>query len=176
MSSSFDTGLTFSNPVRVSQTMATGAYEIFPAISVSPGGVLDVSWMDSDGAGMFDCSEGKATDCAGYPGGEYPGFTQRYAYSLDGGKSWSDEFTVRDAPQAGWDPALSHHQNGMIFFGDYNDIDSSWQAAHPVWPDTRDGETVKVYTATIQRPMFAQGWDLEKQPAALKFIKEHPLT
>lgn len=177
-SASFDTGATFSPPVRVSKSMAVGEHELFPAVSVSPGGVIDVSWMDTEGAGTFACSPAKETDCTEYGGdmGEYPGFTQRYAYSLDGGRTWSDEFTVRDAPDAGWDPALSHHQNGMIFFGDYNDIDSSWQAAHPVWPDTRDGQRVKVYTATIQRPMFAQGWDLQKQPGALEFIAGHPLV
>lgn len=172
-SASFDTGATFSNPVRVSKSAAAGEYEIFPAISVSPGGVIDVSWMDTEGALDYDCSPEKETDCQG----DYPGLTQHYAYSLDGGVTWSDEFVVRDAPEPSWDPAVSHHQNGMIFIGDYNDIDSSWQAAHPVWPDTRDGERVKVYTATIQRPMFANPdqWEPEKLAAAQKFIREHPL-
>ncbi|MFA5944041.1 MAG: sialidase family protein [Candidatus Thermoplasmatota archaeon] len=174
-SASFDTGATFTTPVRVSKPHVGGTdYELFPAISVSPGGVLDVSWMDTEGAGLFNCTQ--ETDCSGYEGNQYPGFTQHYAYSLDGGATWSDEFTVRDAPEAGWDPKLSHHQNGMIFFGDYNDIDSSWQAAHPVWPDTRNGQSVKVYTATIQRPMFAQGWETARQVAALQFIADHPLA
>jgi hypothetical protein len=70
---------------------------------------------------------------------------------------------------------LSHHQDGKIFIGDYTDIDSSWQAAHPVWPDTRDGKAVKVYTASIQRPLFATGWDPAKQAKALAFVKDHPL-
>jgi hypothetical protein len=173
-SSSFDTGATFSKPVRVSKPHAGPSdHELFPAVSVSPGGVIDVSWMDTEGAGRFNCTQ--ETDCEDYGGKQYPGFTQKYAYSLDGGVTWSDEFTVRDAPEPGWDPKLSHHQNGMIFFGDYNDIDSSWQAAHPVWPDTRDGQSVKVYTATIQRPMFAQGWDPALQAKALEFIAAHPL-
>lgn len=177
-SSSFDTGETFTRPVRVSKSMEVGEYELFPAISVSPGGVVDVSWMDTAGAGLYDCSDGKETDCSGYPDGQYPGFTQHYAYSLDGGVTWSEEFVVRDAPDAGWDPALSHHQNGMIFFGDYNDIDSSWQAAHPVWPDTRDGQSVKVYTATIQRPVFAspEKWDPAKLLAAQDVVRGQPLS
>ncbi|MEA3203676.1 MAG: hypothetical protein QOI63_1355, partial [Thermoplasmata archaeon] len=50
------------------------------------------------------------------------------------------------------------------------------QAAHPVWPDTRDGKAVKVYTATVQRPWFAAGWDPAKQAAAEAFIAQHPLT
>ncbi|MHB1262173.1 MAG: sialidase family protein [Thermoplasmatota archaeon] len=174
-SSSFDTGATFTKPVRVSKPHVGGTdYEIFPVVSVSPGGVIDVSWMDTEKAGMFNCTQ--ETNCEDYGGKEYPGFTQKYAYSLDGGATWSDEFTVRDAPEAGWDPKLSHHQNGMIFIGDYNDIDSSWQAAHPVWPDTRDSQSVKVYTATIQRPMFAQGWEVARQVKALEFIAGHPLA
>lgn len=175
-SASFDTGETFTKPVRVSRPGDPKDFEIFPVVSVSPGGVIDVSWMDTEGAGRFECSDEKETQCDEHPTGDYPGLTQKYAYSLDGGKTWSDEVVVRDAPGAGWDPALSHHQNGMIFIGDYNDIDSSWQAAHPVWPDTRDGEAVKVYTATIQRPMFAQGWDVQHQVQALEFIQAHPLT
>ncbi|MEA3137680.1 MAG: hypothetical protein QOJ26_1246 [Thermoplasmata archaeon] len=172
-SSSFDTGSTFTQPVRISKPHSGASdYEIFPAVSVSPGGVIDVSWMDTEGAGRFNCTQ--ETTCAEGQT-DYPGLTQHYAYSLDGGVTWSDEFVVRDAPDAGWDPKLSHHQNGMIFFGDYNDIDSSWQAAHPVWPDTRDHQSVKVYTATIQRPMFAQGWDVARQVEALKFIAAHPL-
>jgi hypothetical protein len=171
-SASLDTGATFSRPVRVSTSGGAGEHEIFPAVSVSPGGVIDVSWMDTEGAGRFACTA--ETDCSGY-GSDYPGFTQRYAYSLDGGRTWSEEATVRDAPGAGWDPKLSHHQNGMIFVGDYNDIDSSWQAAHPVWPDTRDGRSVKVYTATVQRPLFATGWDPVKQAKALEFVQAHPI-
>jgi hypothetical protein len=173
-SASFDTGATFTEPVRVSAPgSGLDQFEIFPAVSVSPGGVIDVTWMDTEGAGRFACTA--ETDCSGYETGDYPGFTQHYSYSLDGGKTWSDELTVRDAPVAGWDPRLSHHQNGMIFFGDYNDVDSSWQAAHPVWPDTRDGQSVKVYTATIQRPLFANGWEVARQVKALAFVKDHPL-
>jgi hypothetical protein len=169
-SSSFDKGETFSPPVRVSTPHSKDEtnYEIFPVIGVSPGGVLDVSWMDTEGAGNFTC-DAQCDD------GQYPGFQQHYSYSLDGGRTWSDEVDVRDAREPGWDPKLSHHQNGMIFIGDYNDIDSSWQAAHPVWPDTRDGQYVKVYTATVLRPMFAEGWTPENMVDAIEFIREHPL-
>jgi hypothetical protein len=166
-SSSFDKGETFTDPVRVS-TPHSGEesdWEIFPVISVSPGGVLDVSWMDSEGARTVNGT-----------GGPHPALGQHYAYSLDGGRTWSDEVSVRDVDDQGWDPELSHHQNGMVFIGDYNDIDSSWQAAHPVWPDTRDGASVKVYTATVLRPMFAEGWTPEKMADAIAFIQSHPLA
>ncbi len=176
--SSFNNGESFGAPIRIS-TPAAGDerhYEIFPVVSVSPGGVIDVSWMDTEGAGQFACSD--VTDCSGYAEakGKHPGFTQKYVYSLDGGKTWSQEFTVRDAPGAGWNAEWCTHQNGMIFLGDYNDIDSSWQAAHPVWPDTRDGANCKVYTATIRRPVFAEGWVQQDLENALKFIADHPLT
>jgi hypothetical protein len=138
-------------------------------VSVSPGGVIDVAWMDTEGGMNFTC-DAQCDD------GEYQGLNEKYVYSLDGGRTWSEEFSVRDAPDPAWDPKLSHHQNGMIFIGDYNDIDSSWQAAHPVWPDTRDGASVKVYTATILRPMFAEGWTPENMEEALRFIAERPLS
>ena len=48
------------------------------------------------------------------------------------------------------DPTKSHHQNGMVFIGDYIDIDSSDGAAHPVWVDTRNG-VADVFTATLLR-------------------------
>lgn len=177
-SASTNKGQTFSTPIRISTPHAgdEGHYEIFPVVSVSPGGVIDVSWMDTEDAQRFDCDE--VTDCSGYADmdGEHPGFTQKYVYSLDGGKTWSEEFTVRDAQDAGWNPEWCTHQNGMIFLGDYNDIDSSWQAAHPVWPDTRDGENCKVYTATIRRPVFAEGWPEDDLLNALKLIREKPLA
>jgi hypothetical protein len=170
-SASYDTGKTFTKPIRISTPKDTGRedFEIMPVVSVSPGGVIDVAWMDTEGARIAQPSHTFTDD--------KPHMTlqQHYAYSLDGGKTWSTEFLVRDAGDNGWDPALSHHQDGKIFIGDYEDIDSSWQAAHPVWPDTRDGHSVKVYTATIQRPMFAEGWDTAKLVKAQEFIAKHPL-
>ena len=170
-SASFDTGKTFTTPVRVSRPHEGRIdSEIMPAVSVSPGGVIDVAWLDTEDARIAPASHTFTDDAP------HPTFEEHYAYSLDGGKTWSDEVSVRDAGDGGWDPALSHHQDGKIFFGDYADIDSSWQAAHPVWPDTRDGKSVKVYTATIQRPLFATGWDPAKQAKALEFVQKHPLS
>lgn len=174
VAASFDKGTTWQAPVRVSDG-PTGAdqWKIFPTISVSPGGVVDVSWMDSRDTRWIDCPaapvHGEAR-CAD----QYQALNQRHTYSLDGGQTWSDDFQVRDADDDGWDPSHCHHQNGDIFIGDYNDIDSSWQAAHPVWPDTRDGHC-DVYTATITRPMFADGWDADRQLEWINFILEHPL-
>ena len=154
---SHDGGETFSDPIRLNDDNTT-APQILPAISVSPGGVIDVTWLDqrrdADGLLLFD---------------------QYYTYSLDGGVTWAPNFRVRDVAGEGWDPNYSHHQNGMIFIGDYIDIDSSWQAAHPVWPDTRSEEVVDVYTATILRPMFAVGFPEDKKAAAEAFVAENPV-
>lgn len=154
---SFDGGETFSEPVRLNDD-ATTAAQLMPAISVSPGGVIDVTWVDQ----RLDVDGGLLLD-------------QYYTYSLDGGKTWAPNVRVRDADDDGWDPNYSHHQNGMVFIGDYIDIDSSWQAAHPVWPDTRSGSVVDVYTATLLRPMFADGFPDDKKPAAEAFVAEHPV-
>lgn len=172
-SASFDKGDTWTPGIRVSDAEAVAAWSFFPAVSVSPGGVIDVSWMDSRATRTIACHDG-APDCAANYGSEYPALTQMYTYSLDGGKTWSRDFDVRDVDDGGWDPALCHHQNGMVFIGDYNDIDSSWQAAHPVWPDSRLG-VCDVFTATVQRPMFAVGWDADARAEAIEWILEHPL-
>ncbi len=176
VASSFDMGATWNAPVRVSDAPALGAndqWKIFPAISVSPGGVLDVSWMDSRDTRWIDCPENPSVGEA-HCEGQHQTLTQYYSYSLDGGQTWSEDFHVRDVEDNGWDTSKCHHQNGQIFIGDYNDIDSSWQAAHPIWPDTRAG-VCDVYTATIARPMFADGWDEERQLEWIDWILEHPL-
>ena len=157
LAASHDGGETFGEPVRLNDDDTT-APQFMPAVSVSPGGVVDVTWMDQ----RLD-PEGRLL------------VDQFYTYSLDGGRTWAPNFRVRDADDRGWDPRLSKHQNGMVFLGDYLDVDSSWQAAHPVWPDTRSGEGVDVYTATLLRPMFADGYPEEAKAEALRWVEEHPV-
>ncbi len=172
---SHDGGKTFGKPVRVNDDVpdggktSDGSYHWMPAVSVSPGGVVDVQWMDTRENVTVN-----TLNTAGQPQ-VHPKIGQFYSYSLDGGKTWSHNVNVREPKDGGWDPAFCHHQDGKIFYGDYQDIDSSWQAAHPVWPDTRDGATCKVYTATMQRPWFAEGWDTGKRADAEKLINEKPL-
>jgi hypothetical protein len=167
---SFDGGDTFTTPLRLNDDrdedlrLATENWQIFPAVSVSPGGVIDVSWMDTrlGGAATLKEGTGGSSDLVGE---EHLKFDQYYTYSLDGGKTWASNIRVRDIEDQGWDPQYSNHQNGMIFIGDYNDIDSSWAAAHPVWPDTRGDLRANVYTAVILRPLFAEGWSDEAKAA-----------
>ncbi|MFO1535197.1 MAG: sialidase family protein [Thermoplasmatota archaeon] len=167
---SHDAGKTFGTPVRLDDDSIGDAEHFMPAVSVSPGGVVDVQWFDTRAGGTATTLDATGSTAP------HPRVGQAYTYSLDGGKTWARNLAFRDLADGGWDPALSHHQDGKIFFGDYQDIDSSWQAAHPVWPDTRDGKGVKVYTATLQRPWFADGWDPAKKVAAEAFIVAHPLT
>ncbi len=161
LSASHDEGESWTEPVRLSDDREI--WRIFPAVSVSPGGVVDVSWMESGTANRTTAGE------------PHDSLEQAYTFSTDGGAMFSDVYQVRDVDDGGWDPADCHHQNGMIFIGDYNDIDSSWQAAHPVWPDARQG-VCDVYTATIQRPLFTDGWSEEDQTRILEELEERPLA
>ena len=154
---SFDKGNTWTEPVKLNDD-PLGSYQFLPAVSVNPGGVLDVTWFD------------QRNDPGQYLIDQY------YTYSIDGGKTWATNFRARDADDFGWDPQLSKHQNGMVFLGDYIGISSSWQAAHPVWTDGRSEVVGDVYTATIQRPMFADGYPAEKRAAADAWIRDHPLS
>lgn len=128
VSASTDGGETWSEPVKVSDAPA-GSDQFFPAMSVGPDGILDVVFYDrrhDPGAHLLDLT---------------------YTFSADGGRTWSANQRVTETS---FDPDLSHHQNGMIFIGDYIDIDSSRGAAHPVWVDTRNG-VADVYVATLLR-------------------------
>ncbi len=178
---SFDEGETFTTPIRLNDDvdadgeLAGDNYQIFATASVSPGGVIDVSWMDTRAGETAELEAGNGGDPEKV-GEEHLKFDQYYTYSLDGGETWAPNFKVRDVDDGGWDPQFSNHQNGMIFIGDYNDIDSSWGAAHPVWPDARDGATSNVYTAVIQRPLFAEGWDEEEKAETLQRLLEEGLV
>lgn len=167
-SASYDKGVTWSSPIvlnddyREDGTLEPNNWQIFPTISVSPLGVVDVSWMDSRLGGTAELKPNNG-GTASKVGQKHERLDQYYVYSLDGGRNWSKNFRVRDADDQGWDPQVCHHQNGMIFLGDYNGISSSWGAAHPVWPDTRSLTACDVYTAIVQRPIFPSGMGEEKK-------------
>lgn len=165
-SASFDQGATFTEPLVLNDdylpngSLMPNNWQWFPSVSVSPLGVIDVTWMDTRLAGTAILRPDNG-GTPGTEGREYLRLDQFHTYSLDGGKTWSPNFRIRDVDDQGWDPQECHHQNGKIFIGDYIDIDSSWGAAHPVWPDARD-EVCDVYTAIVQRPIFPAGMDQEK--------------
>jgi len=105
------------------------ADQFYPALSVGPDGTVDVSWWD------------RRDD----PNNHL--FNVYYTYSKDGGRSWAPNVRVSDVAS---DEQYSHHQNGMVFLGDYRDMDSSSAGAHLVWVDTRH-QKADVFTATVQR-------------------------
>ncbi|MEA3190855.1 MAG: hypothetical protein QOD77_1437 [Thermoplasmata archaeon] len=108
--------------------------QFMPAVSVGPDGTVDLSWND------------RRMDPTNHL------FDLYYAYSVDGGRTFSKALRVSDVAS---DEQYSHHQNGAIFLGDYRDLDSAAGTAHPVWVDTRNGKA-DVYTATIERPSANQ--------------------
>src|SRR5438552_2478947 len=77
-----------------------------------------------------------------------PLFATYYSYSLDGGATFAPAIRVASALS---DEKFSHHQNGMIFLGDYRDMGSAKGAATMVWVDTRN-EKADVFVATVERP------------------------
>lgn len=128
VSVSEDGGETWSEPIVASDAPA-GTDQFFPAMSVGPDGVLDLVFYD-----RRDDPDAKLLNLY-------------YTFSADGGRTWSANQRVTDVPT---DPEDSHHQNGMVFIGDYIDIDSADGSAHPVWVDTRNG-VADVFTATLLR-------------------------
>lgn len=128
---SSDQGKTWSPLARLNDDADDkGTAQFFAAISVNPHGVVDVIWYDQ----RRDPDHHK--------------FDLYYTYSLDGGETWAPNARVTEVNSA---PEPSKHQNGMVFIGDYIDLDSSDDYAHPVWVDTRNG-VADVYTAWIERP------------------------
>lgn len=123
-----DQGATWSQPMMVHDDNSTHD-QFYPAISVGPNGTVDVSWWD------------RRDDPDNHL------FHVYYTYSKDGGKTWAPNLRVTDVAS---DEQYSHHQNGMIFLGDYRDQDSSELGAHLVWVDTRNG-IADVYVATVER-------------------------
>lgn len=129
LAASHDHGVTWGAPVRVNDD--AGDHDQFmPAVSVGPDGTVDVSWYD------------RRDDPDNHV------FHVYYAYSTDGGATFAPNLRVTDVPS---DEQHSHHQNGMIFLGDYRDSDSVAGAATLVWTDTRH-EKADVMVATVQRP------------------------
>jgi hypothetical protein len=129
LAASHDGGKTFAAPVRVNDD-AGGADQFLPAVSVGPDGTVDASWLDrrdDPNNHLFDAY---------------------YAYSLDGGKTFSKNVRVSTVSS---DEKYSHHQNGMVFLGDYRDMASVKGRATLTWVDTRN-QKADVFVASVSRP------------------------
>lgn len=121
-------GKTWSAPTRVHDDNGTHD-QFYPAIGVGPDGTVDVTWWD-----RRDDPDNTL-------------FHVYHTFSRDGGATWAPNLRVTDTPS---DEKHSRHQNGMIFLGDYRDVDVTAAGATTVWVDTRHGKA-DVTVATIVR-------------------------
>lgn len=122
-----DGGLTWSAPVRINQD-GEGNWQWFGTMSVAPNGRIDVVWLDTR---------------------DHPGTVMSslyYAYSTDGGLSWSDNERLSEA----FDPHLGWPQQQKM--GDYFHMVSDNESAHLAWTATFNGEE-DVYYSRITLPL-----------------------
>jgi hypothetical protein len=125
---SLDGGATWSAPFRINEDATDLAFQFLPQVAVSPNGRdVHVAWLDqrADPTGLF---------AQAY-----------YRHSPDAGATWDPEILVSDAPFL---TALSHHQGGAPFVGDYLGLQASNDRAVIGFPDTRYGRA-DAFVATI---------------------------
>jgi hypothetical protein len=106
------------------------ADQFMPVVDVGPDGTVDLSWED------------RRDDPLNHLYHTY------YTYSLDGALTWAPDLR---ASAVASDEQYSHHQNGMVFLGDYRDGDSIRGQHTFAWVDTRDGKA-DVRVASVHRP------------------------
>jgi hypothetical protein len=139
---STDGGQTWSSPVRVNDDPGHRAYQWFGTMSVAPDGRIDAVWNDTRGSG-------DKTKSALF-----------YAYSNDGGLTWSPNVQVSPV----WDSSLGWHPATKI--GDYYHMISSDSGADLAWAATFNGEQ-DVYYLRIPAPSgMAQGTASSTRTAA----------
>ena len=115
-------GLTWSEPIRVNNDPTSTDWQWFGTMSVAPDGRIDVVWLDTrDNPGTFLS-------------------ILYYAYSLDGGETWSDNYALSEAfdPHVGWP-----QQDKM---GDYYEMFSDETGVHLAWAETFNGEQDVYYS------------------------------
>lgn len=125
---STDGGETWSAPVRVNDDLAgpqNGQW--MPAVAVGPDGTLHATWID-----YRDDPRGESAYVY-------------HAFSTDGGRTFSRNARVSDAP---FDGTGGYHQSGSGTVGDYMGLAVSAAAVHPFWADTRHGRN-DVFAATL---------------------------
>ncbi len=119
---STDGGETWSDPVRVNDDLTFQEWQWFGTMSVAPDGRIDVVWLDTrDNPGTFWS-------------------VLYYAYSLDAGETWSDNYPLSEAfdPHIGWP-----NQDKM---GDYYEMFSDETGVHLAWSATFNGEQDVYYS------------------------------
>jgi len=113
---STDGGQTFSNPVRVNDDSSGQDYQWMAAMSMSPAGRLDATWLDTR-------DDPNHRDSRLY-----------YSYSWDGGVTWSPNRPVSDSfnPLLGWPVQRK--------IGDYFQSRSDNGSVSVIYPATFNGE------------------------------------
>lgn len=135
---STDGGHTWSNPVRVNDDpVEDSAMQWFGTMSVSPEGRIDVVWNDTRGMGEL-------WDSALY-----------YAYSTDGGISWS----ANEQASPAWDSRRGWPNQSKI--GDYYHMVSDSSGADLAWAATFNGEE-DVYYVRIPNPSAGLAQDVAR--------------
>jgi hypothetical protein len=135
LSASADKGLTWSEPVPVSDGADAGAAGRYrgasmPAVAVNPNGVVGVSWYDTRDAAGAD-----------------PGWDVRFAVSRDGGTTWGPSVRVSEKSSA-LTGAMAK-KLGRVWRGDTAGLAAGADGAfHPLWIDTRTG-VPQVWTARV---------------------------
>ncbi len=111
-----DNGSTWSTPVQVNDD-TSGAYQFFPAIAVAPNGTVGLSFYDTR-----NDPTNRKTD-------------QYFAFSSDGGKTWSTNTKVTTAQS---DESGPHDPSQ---YGDYEGMDAGpTNLFAEVWTDSRSGD------------------------------------
>ncbi|MEM9548267.1 MAG: T9SS type A sorting domain-containing protein [Bacteroidota bacterium] len=115
-SRSLDGGITWSHPFKINDNEMVSDWQWFGTLSVAPNGRIDVAWLDT------------RADPGGFDSQLY------YAYSMDGGESWSQNIALSDP----FDPLIGYPNQRKI--GDYYHMISDNDFAHLAWAATFNGE------------------------------------
>ncbi len=113
---STDGGATWSAPTRINDDIFQENWQWFAAVSVAPNGRIDVVWYDTRNSGEANISQ------------------LFYAWSYDGGVSWSQNAVVSPA----FDSHVGYPQQQKI--GDYITIVSDATGGHVAYAATFNGE------------------------------------
>ncbi len=149
-SKSTDGGITWSEAKRVNQDNSNTNWQWFGTMSVAPDGRIDVVWLDTRNNGAPWTYNSALF----------------YAYSIDGGETFSENEQVSDYfnPHLGWP-----QQNKM---GDYFHMISDYDYAHLAWANTLNGEQDVYYTRI--NPWFVGMNEYEKNEQLLLNVFPNP--